>query len=37
MEFCEYSISNDVIFAKRSNTLVGKGIVTGGYIFDDLR
>ena len=28
---------NDVIFAKRSNTLVGKGIVTGGYIFDALR
>ena len=28
---------NDVIFAKRSNTLVGKGIVTGDYIFDDLR
>ena len=28
---------NDVIFAKRSNTLVGKGIVTGGYVFDDLR
>lgn len=25
---------NDVIFAKRSNTLVGKGIVTGDYIFD---
>ena len=29
MEFCEYRISSDVIFAKRSNTLVGKGIVTG--------
>ena len=28
---------NDVIFAKRSNTLVGKGIVTGDYIFDDSR
>ena len=28
---------NDVIFAKRSNTLVGKGIVTGNYVFDDLR
>lgn len=28
---------NDVIFAKRSNTLVGKGIVTGNYIFDDSR
>ncbi len=28
---------NDVIFAKRSNTLVGKGIVTGGYVFDALR
>ena len=28
---------NDVIFAKHSNTLLGKGIVTGGYIFDDLR
>lgn len=28
---------NDVIFAKRSNTLVGKGIVTGDYVFDDLR
>ena len=25
---------NDVVFAKRSNTLVGKGIVTGDYIFD---
>ena len=28
---------NDVVFAKRSNTLVGKGIVTGDYIFDDSR
>ena len=28
---------NDVIYAKRSNTLVGKGIVTGDYVFDDLR
>ena len=28
---------NDVIFAKRSNTLVGKGLVTGDYIFDDSR
>lgn len=28
---------NDVIFAKRSNTLLGKGIVTGNYVFDDLR
>ena len=28
---------NDVIFAKRSNTLDGKGIVTGDYIFDDSR
>ena len=28
---------NDIIFAKRSNTLVGKGIVTGSYIFDALR
>lgn len=28
---------NDVIFAKRRNTLVGKGIVTGDYIFDDSR
>ena len=28
---------HDVIFAKRSNTLVGKGIVTGDYIFDDSR
>lgn len=28
---------NDVIFAKRSNTLVGKGIVTRDYIFDDSR
>ena len=28
---------NAVIFAKRSNTLVGKGIVTGDYIFDDSR
>ena len=28
---------NDVIFAKRSNTLVGKGIVTGNYVFDDHR
>lgn len=28
---------NDVIFAKRSNTLVSKGIVTGDYIFDDSR
>lgn len=28
---------NDVIFAKRNNTLVGKGIVTGDYIFDDSR
>ncbi len=28
---------NDVIFAKRGNTLVGKGIVTGDYIFDDSR
>ena len=28
---------NDVIFAKRSNTLVGTGIVTGDYIFDDSR
>lgn len=28
---------NDVIFAKRSNILVGKGIVTGDYIFDDSR
>ena len=28
---------NDVIFAKRGNTLVGKGIVTGGYVYDDSR
>ena len=28
---------NDIIFAKRSNTLIGKGIVTGNYIFDDSR
>ena len=28
---------NDVIFAKRSNTLLGKGIVPGNYVFDDLR
>lgn len=28
---------NDVIFAKRGNTLVGKGIVTGEYTFDVLR
>ena len=28
---------NDVIYAKRSNTLVGKGIVTGDYVFDALR
>ena len=26
-----------MIFAKRSNTLLGKGIVTGNYVFDDLR
>mgnify|MGYP000128642593 CR=1 FL=1 len=26
-----------MIYAKRSNTLVGKGIVTGDYVFDDLR
>lgn len=28
---------NDVIFAKRANTLVGKGIVTSEYTFDDER
>ena len=28
---------NDVIIAKRSNTLVGRGIVTGDYVFDDSR
>lgn len=28
---------NDVIFAKRANTLVGKGIVTGEYTFDNER
>lgn len=28
---------NDVIFAKRGNTLVGRGIVTGEYVFDDSR
>ena len=28
---------NDVVFAMRSNTLVGKGIVTGDYNFDDSR
>ena len=28
---------DDVIFAKRGNTLVGKGIITGGYVFDDSR
>ena len=27
----------DVIFAKRANTLVGKGTVAGDYIFDDTR
>ena len=27
----------DVIFAKRANTLVGKGVVTGEYAFDDSR
>ena len=27
----------DVVFAKRANTLVGKGIVTGEYVFDDSR
>ena len=27
----------DVIFAKRSNTLVGKGIITGSYVFDESR
>lgn len=26
-----------MIFAKRSNTLLGKGIVPGNYVFDDLR
>lgn len=28
---------NDVIFAKRANTLVGKGVVTSKYSFDDDR
>lgn len=28
---------NDVVFAKRGNTLVGKGIVTGDYVFDTYR
>ncbi len=28
---------NDVIFAKRGNTLVGRGVVTGDYVFDDSR
>ena len=28
---------NDVVFAKRGNTLVGRGIVTGEYVFDDSR
>lgn len=28
---------DDVIFAKRGNTLVGKGIITGKYVFDDSR
>lgn len=28
---------NDVVFAKRANTLVGKGIVTGEYVFDPAR
>ena len=35
--FANQLAMNDVIFAKRSNTLVGKGIVTGDYIFDDSR
>lgn len=35
--FANKLVINDVIFAKRSNTLVGKGIVTGDYIFDDSR
>ena len=28
---------NDVIIAKRANTLVGRGIVTGDYLFDESR
>ena len=27
----------DIIFAKRANTMVGRGIVTGEYVFDDTR
>ena len=28
---------NDVIFAKRGNSLIGKGIVSGEYLFDNFR
>ncbi len=27
----------DIIFAKRANTLVGRGVVTGDYVFDESR
>ncbi len=36
-EFSRKIKTNDVVFAKRGNTLVGKGIVTGDYYFDESR
>ena len=37
MSIAHYMKPGDVIFAKRKNTLVGKGIITGEYYFDDSR